>query len=361
MTKILGTLSVGVILLLSACGTDDGDDSPRAQTEIVCERFASPGGSDSASGTKAAPFETAQRLADSLSPGEAGCLREGTYTADSDDDHDEVLTFSQGGDSDSPVTVGGYPGERATLEGIVTVPEGAEGITLTNLVFEGTGDSNTIKIYSEDVTVQNSEITNEGRGLSCMILGSNDEGGQAVRTIVRGNRFHDCGDTDNDNKDHGIYASNVVDAEIVDNVIYGSAAYAIQFYPNAQGVRFAHNVIDGGAPSVRGGIAFGGDDHYASADNVVDQNVVANSQTYNITSSWDDDVGTGNIARENCLWSGKEGDVVSNGDFATTDNKSADPGFRDPSEDDYRLDPDSPCLEIVGYDTAARLTDAAAP
>lgn len=350
---------LGAVLLLAACGDDD--DPPRAQTAIACDRFASPDGSDSDRGTKAAPFETVQKLADALSPGEVGCLRDGTYVADSDDDHDAVLTLSHGGSSDAPIAVAGYPGERATLEGTVTVSEGADDVTLTNLVFEGVGDSNTIKIYSEDVTVEYSEITNEGRGWSCMILGSNDGDGQAVRPVVRGNRFHDCGDLGNDNKDHGIYASNVTDGEIVDNVIHSSAAYAIQLYPNAQGTRFAHNVVDGGGRSIRGGIAFGGDDDYASADNLVERNVIAYSRTYNVTSSWDETVGSGNVAHDNCLWSGEAGDVLPDGGFTATDNETADPGFRDRADGDYRLDSDSPCLKTVGYDTAAKLSDAAAP
>lgn len=353
MTTRLALLVAGATLLLSACGDED---PRRAQTDPACDMFASRDGSDSDLGTRAAPFETVQKLADSLSAGQVGCLREGTYSAD-----DDVLTLSQGGGSDAPITIAGHPGERATLEGIVTVPEGVDDVTLTNLVFEGTGDSNTIKIYSEDVTVENSEITNEGRGWSCMILGSNDGAGQAVRTVVRGNRFHDCGSEDNDNKDHGIYAANVVDGEIVDNVIYDSAAYAIQLYPNAQGTRFAHNVVDGGPSTVRGGVAFGGDDHFASSGNIVERNVIANSQTYNITSSWDGDAGEGNVARGNCLWGGEEGDVLPDGDFTATGNRSADPGFRDPTDGDYSLDPGSPCLEAVRYDTAARLTDAAAP
>jgi hypothetical protein len=42
-----------------------------------CTKVASPNGSDSASGRKSAPFETAQKLIDSLQPGETGCLRAG--------------------------------------------------------------------------------------------------------------------------------------------------------------------------------------------------------------------------------------------------------------------------------------------
>jgi len=119
-------------------------------------------------------------------------------------------------------------------------------------------------------------------------------------------------------------------------------------------------VIDGGGSSVRGGIAFGGDDHYASADNVVERNVVAYSASYNITSSWDEEVGDGNLARANCLWQAAEGEVLPDGGFDVTDNVNADPGFRSRARRDYRLDPSSPCRKTVGYDPAARLSDAAA-
>lgn len=345
-------------MALTACADDD---PPRAQSDTSCDRFASPNGSDSNSGTKADPFETVQKLADSLAPGETGCLREGTYTADASGEDGGVLKLSSGGESEAPITVKALSGERATLSGFVTVPDGVNDVTLSNLVFKGTGGSNTIKIYSEDVTVQDSEITNERRGWSCLILGSNDGAGQAVRATVRGNRFRDCGNVAEGNKEHAIYAANVVDARIVENVISRSAAYAIQFYPNAHRTRFAHNVIDGGGRSVRGGVAFGGDDHYASADNIVEQNVIAYSQTHNITSSWEADVGTGNIARQNCVWGGKEGNVLPDGDFTATDNESADPGFRNRRNGDYRLDPDSRCLDAAGYDTAAKLSHAASP
>jgi len=377
MTKILATLLLVLLALtLVACGDEgqppptgaaspppakaDGQPPGQRTTDVVCDKFAAPEGSDSTDGGEATPFETVQALADSLAAGEIGCLREGTYVAEDEDDHDEVLTLDHGGEDGSPIVISGYPGESATIEGIVTVPEGSDDVILNNLVIEGNGESNTVKVYSEDVVVENSEITNEGRGLSCMILGSNDGDGQAVRTVVRGNLFRDCGSEDNDNKDHGIYASNVVDGEIVGNVIYGSAAYAIQLYPNAQGTRFAHNVIDGGGSSVRGGVAFGGDDHYASSNNVVERNVIAYSATLNITSSWDEEIGDGNVARENCLWQGDEGEILSDGGFEAISNVEADPGFRSRGDRDYRLDPSGTCRERVGYDPAARLSDAAA-
>ena len=249
-----------------------------------------------------------------------------------------------------------YPGERARLVGVVHVRASAAGSRLSHLDFEGDGTMNAIKIYAADVTVEDSDITSAGRGWSCMMLGSNAGAGQATRVVVRRNRFHDCGSTANTNKDHAIYAQNVADGQITGNVFWNSAAYAIQLYPNAQRTLFAHNVIDGDAPSIRGGVVFGGDSSYASSDNVVEHNVIAHAASSNITSSWSGRVGTGNVARNNCVWGAAQGEIqTANGGFGTSGNLVADPRFRDRSRRDYRLGAASPCLALVGYDAAMLL------
>ena len=140
-----------------------------------------------------------------------------------------------------------------------------DGLVLSRLEIEGAGGANSIKVYAHDVVVEDNVITNRGRGESCMILGSSSGDGQARRVIVRRNRFHDCGSSANENKDHGIYAQNVVGGRIIGNVFWNSAAYAIQLYPNAQGTLVAHNVIDGDDSSIRGGILFGGDSSHVSS------------------------------------------------------------------------------------------------
>ncbi len=309
-------------------------------TTVTCDRVASPEGSDSASGTLSAPFLTAQKLASSLASGQTGCLRNGRYSTSST----FVLELDNGG-----YRVQSYPGERATLVGNIIVRSSATAVTLSHFDIEGTGGSNTVKIYAADVVVEDNDITNLGRGQSCMMLGSNSGYGQATRTIVRRNRFHECGSLANDNKDHGIYAQNVADGEIVDNLFWNSAAYAIQLYPNAQRTRVANNVIDGDAPSVRGGILFGGNSSYASSDNVVEHNVIAYAETYNVTSTWSGAVGTGNLARENCVWAGTIANVnTSKGGFTATANLVADPLFLDRTGRDYRIGSTSPCIEVVG-------------
>src|SRR5262249_43523043 len=159
------------------------------------------------------------------------------------------------------------------------------------------GRSNTIQILgAADVVIQDSDITNKWRGRSCLIIGD-PSAPAAVRPVIRRDRFHECGSLANGNQDHAIYAASVVDGKITDNVFWNIAAYALQLYPNAQRTLFAHNVIDGGSPSVTGGVIFGGDAGDASSGNVVEHNVLADSTRYNIESWWGGAVGTGNVAR----------------------------------------------------------------
>lgn len=336
-----------------ACAALTGGSSSGASPRAPCTRYAATGGSDAGSGTKARPFKTAQRLADSLRAGETGCLRAGNYRASSGI---FVLELAHGGSLRAPLTIRSYPGERAKLVGSVDVSSTANNVRLFELDFEGLGGMNTVKIYSRNVILSDSDITNSWRGLSCLILGNNSGGGQAVRTIVRRNRFHECGSPANLNEDHAIYAANVVDAEIVNNVIYNIQAYAIQFFPNAQRVLFGHNVVDGGGPSVRGGVIFGGDESYRSNDNVVERNIVSYARTDNISSWWGGAVGKGNVARFNCVWQGQSENLdTRNGGFRSIANTVADPLFVNRAQRDFRLRRGSRCLKVIGYDTAALL------
>jgi Right handed beta helix region len=305
-----------------------------------CDRVASPGS------------DTAQRLLDSLLPGESGCLHGGTYGSS----RDNVLYPRSGGEPGAPLTLRSYPGERARLVGIIDIPHGSDYITLSGLDIEGTAEdgANTIKIYSRGVVLEESDITNAWRGRSCLILGNNEGGGRAVAPIVRRNTFHECGNPENANQDHGIYAANVLDGEIVDNLFYNSAAYTVQLYPNAQRTRFAHNVVDGGGPSVRGGIVFGGDGRFASGDNVVERNVIVNAATAAITSYWEGPVGTGNLARSNCVWGSRDDDISREWGFTAVANRVVKPLFASRGARDYRLALGSQCLRTVGYDPLAR-------
>jgi hypothetical protein len=338
--------------LAASCAVCAGAVTPTALAAEGCTRVASPAGSDRAPGTEGEPLQTAQALLESLGPGETGCLRGGIYRSS----YDTVLATRRGGAPGAPLTLRSYPGERARLVGTINIREGSDYVTLSGLDIEGTGadGANTVKIYSRGVVIEDSDITNAWRGRSCIILGNNEGGGQAVRPVIRRNTFHECGSLANGNQDHAVYAANVVDGEIVDNLFYNSAAYAVQLYPNAQRTRFAHNVVDGSAPSVRGGIVFGGDARHASSDNVVEQNVIAYAATAGITSYWEGPVGTGNVARRNCVWGARGDNISAERGFAAVANRVAEPLFASRGGRDYRLEAGSSCLRSIGYDALSR-------
>ena len=344
------SVSLAVVLLLAAAALSaretSGHESVAFSREApACTRFASPQGSDSANGTTRRPFRTAQRLVDSLRQGQTGCLRGGTYR---DEGEEFVVMFRRAGKQGAPITIRSYPGERAKLFGTIYVPRGSNHVTLSRLSLEGEGEDSTLKVNAADVVVESSDITNAWRGVNCIILGSNQGWGGAVRPVLRGNRIHECGSEENASLEHGIYAANAVGGRIVGNRIWNVAGYAMQLYPNSQHMRVARNIVDGGEPSVRGGIVVGGDDEYASSGNVIEHNVIAYARTWNITSAWEGSVGHGNVVRSNCLWGGGRGNFLSQGGVVASRNRVADPRFVDRSRRDYRLAAGSRCRALLG-------------
>jgi Right handed beta helix region len=313
----------------------------------TCTRYASPSGSDASQGTKRHPFKTAQRLVDSLHRRQTGCLRGAIYNIPAGG-----LEIHR-----SDFTLRSYPGEHATIHGITEVLPGSNKVTLSSLNFVGDGTAITVKTYSSDTTIANSNITNNRLGGSCLLLGS--DFGTAVRPRILRNRIHDCGRGNRSYpSEHGIYAGVVSGGEVADNLIYNiNEGYAIQLYWSSHGLLVDHNVIDGGLPSLRGGITFSGEAVNPSSDNTVEHNIVAYAATYDITSWWGGAVGKGNVARSNCVWAGALGNILQGNDrgFTSSHNVSANPLFVNRAHHDFRLQPHSRCLRVVGYDTAARL------
>src|SRR5688572_7132335 len=134
-----GWLALPAVGAAVACGTGADDESSgpaKAGGEIECARYASPSGSDRNPGTRARPFQTAQRLARSLRAGEAGCLRRGRYLPK---DGDYVLDLRRAGRTGAPIVLRSSPGERATLIGIVIFRPSADRVHLDRLTIVGTG------------------------------------------------------------------------------------------------------------------------------------------------------------------------------------------------------------------------------
>jgi parallel beta-helix repeat protein len=179
----------------------------------------------------------------------------------------------------------------------------------------------------------------------CFILGS--EGfGRARGTVIRDNRIHDCGRLPAENHDHGIYVSLADRTTIVGNWIYDNADRGIQLYPDAQGTRIERNVIDGNGE----GIIFSGSDGMASSNNVVQDNVIANSRIRaDVESFWDNtSPGHGNVVQHNCIGSGGiRGIDRRSGGFDAHGNITARPRYADRAHGNLRVVGPRACVALL--------------
>ena len=314
--------------------------SASASSGAHCDRIAAPNGSDSATGTEAAPLRSAQRLVDSLTSGQTGCLRSGSY--------DQSVTVRQAG-----ITVRPYPGERATLKGRLWIAQGADSVTFEGLKLDGrnSGELPSPTVNADDATFRHNDVTNDHTAI-CFVVGSSESWGRARRTVIEANRIHHCGVMPAQNHDHGIYVEAADDTRIVGNWIYDNADRGVQLYPDAQRTTVTGNVIDGNGQ----GVIFSGEGT-TSNDNTVEGNVITNSQIrFNIESYYPSGtpLGQRNTATRNCVSNPKRTDAgpggidLREGGFTASANVTADPAFSDRAGKDFRLTPGSRCRRVMG-------------
>jgi parallel beta-helix repeat protein len=297
----------------------------------ACTKVASPGP------------DAAQELANSLRPGEVGCLHAGTYAED--------VTIEHGGSGESSrIVLRSYPGERATLLGRLYVPDRSNFVTIESLDLNGSTAPScgtdcrlpSPTVNGDDILFQDNDVTNDHTSI-CFAVG-NPGWGMSKRTVIRRNRIHNCGVMPAKNHDHGIYLTDTEDVQILDNVIYDNADRGIQFYPDADRTIVRGNIVDGNGQ----GIIFSGVGGDTSDDNIVENNIFTNARIrFNIESWWPDGEGTGNVARNNCVYGGKQGNIAAQDGFTAVRNIVADPLYVDRAGKDFRLRPGSPCAAIL--------------
>lgn len=321
-----------------------------------CTKVAAPSGSDAAAGTVDAPLRTAQAVIDTLHPGDTGCLRAGIY--DDEVRGPYVANFTRAGSRGARITLRSYPGERARLRGVTIVHEGADHVTIAELDIDGSLPSMTdprigISVLAHDTVLRNNDITD--RSSSCLALGSNGGWGTAIKPVVRGNRFHDCGTPDSGMLEHAIYGIDVRGGRIVDNAMVRTDGYAVHLYGRNRGLQIARNVIARNG----GGVIFSGYGDHVSSRNRVTRNVITDSMRRGaITAWWDGRVGTDNRATRNCLARNRWDSNAGNPGFRASRNVAGAPSFHAPN--DLGLGSGGgACLRVVGYDTVARLAATA--
>ena len=288
----LTMLLAALVALLAVQDVADGADT--------CDKYAAPGSG------------SAQNLVDSLSSGQVGCLRGGTYT-----DGDGTLTLKKAG-----ITLQSAPNELATLKARIYLPEGVNQVTVDGLRIEGTPGKANVLVRANYTKLLNNEVTNGHRPESCVLVGSNSNGqATATGTEIRGNFIHNCGELPRTNLNHGIYVSDSRDAKIVDNLIYDNADRGVQLYPDAQNTLVEGNVINNNGQ----GMVFDG----SSSNNTVRGNVISYPVvSYNVYAPRAA-YGSGNLVESNCLWTpgGSSGVNPNAAVFTARSNVVANPNF----------------------------------
>jgi arylsulfatase A-like enzyme len=317
---------------------------------VSCSRVSdSTSGSDVlGNGSAGSPWQTAQKLADNLTPGQIGCLRAGTYRED--------VTISHSGTSTQRITIRSFPSETATIQGKLLVT--ADDVTISQLVLDAhlaTGGYGQV-VEGDDVTFSDNNVTS-GATASCFKVGNpGTSAARALRALITRNRIHNCGT--------GVLISAATNTTVLYNLIYDNVDRGVRLEPDAVAGTVFHNVIDGNGE----GVLLAGDSATAPTSNTVNRNVISGSSSrWNIGSSF----GSGPVGAYNQVWNdcvfatnvdasfNAGGGIVPPSPtrgFTVYDSNLTvgDPQFVDRDAGDFHLKSSSPCLRLTG-DIAAQL------
>jgi parallel beta-helix repeat protein len=284
---------------------------------------SSASGSDANPGTITAPWKTLQKAFDALQPGQIAYLREGAYGA-----FCSASQFTRAGTASGPITVRGYPGERAVLHGQIRL-EGSY-FRLAHVVVEGPscgtwgastqqGDNLVLMVpgTTHHVEVSNSEVYHGGwhAGIAA--------GGDDI--WILNNYIHDNGgfnDPNQYNTSHGIYYHDGTRGVVANNILEHNRAKGLSARYSANHIIVANNTVVGNG---RSGMDIAENTHdWLFANNIVANNGNVNDGVGIHTSG--SSGGTSNIEINNVLWNnGVSGTSNWDTDATIINNKVADP------------------------------------
>ena len=189
------------------------------------------------------------------------------------------------------------------------------------------------QVYADNFVFVDGTDTNQHGNGSCWYLGSSTYG-VAHNILIARNKIHACGATGGTGGDHAFYAADA-SGNIVDNWIWDSLGFGIQFYPNAFSLNFSYNVVDGQEMADVIFASSGGND-------VSSRNIFANNPTgYNSCCA----TSSGNEADH--TWFFNVGTRYTGGGYTQAGGDgSGDPLFVDQAGHNYNIKTGSPA---TGY------------
>jgi len=190
--------------------------------------YVTPNGSSGGTGSTTSPWDLATALAGAggrIHPGDTVWLRAGTYgSGEGRSDYHATLT----GTSTAPIVVRAYPGERATINGDITVNGSYTwywGFELSNT---NTSAQNVQGINSACPGCRFINLIvhdHSGDGFGLWSEGPNQV---AYGNIIYNNGFHGSTST---SYGHGIYAQNATGTKLLkDNILFNQFGYGVHVY-----------------------------------------------------------------------------------------------------------------------------------
>jgi hypothetical protein len=136
--------------------------------------YVSPSGNDNNPGTSDAPFQTIQKAADVVNPGDLVIIRDGVYTASGE----MMVYMTRSGRSDAPITFKSEHRWGAVLDG----NESSDGSSGTGYAFMLAGGASNIKFI--DFEIKNFLFSG---------FFFNDHANPSANILIQGNKVHDMG------------------------------------------------------------------------------------------------------------------------------------------------------------------------
>ena len=211
--------------------TPDPDPTPSEGSDTGPHSgfFVSPSGSGSASGSESSPMSLSAALSGGngkIQPGDTVWLRNGTYSG--------TFRSSLSGSSSAPIIVRQYPGERATINGHMSIDGrytwywGFE-VANTNT---GTQDVMGVDSHCPGCRFVNLVIhDHSGNGLGMWSEGPDQV---AYGNVLYNNGFHGSTST---TYGHGIYAQNVSGTKkLINNILVNQFGYGVHIYTEESGL-----------------------------------------------------------------------------------------------------------------------------
>jgi len=213
--------------------------------------YVAPNGSSGGAGTASSPWNLTTALAGAggrIHPGDTVWMRAGTYGSGGYNQYTSTLT----GTASAPIIVRQYPGERATINGFMTVNGGYT--TFWGMEFM---DSDPLRIshqsgsFATDIPRANYQVTVNGPGTKFVNVVVHDLGNglaaweSATNAEVYGSLFYNNGWQGTDRAHgHGLYIQNLSGTKLLqDNIVFDNFDYGIQIY--SQSTHINNITLDG--------------------------------------------------------------------------------------------------------------------